>query len=529
MCKPLFLNYVLAGYPVLWIETYEEFRAITSFATEIRSIKEKYSLFSWDRIDGIKSFDLKKGVIASAPIDTGNAEIDLGDPIVCLAWSKENLPDNSILFLKDFHPYISKDQVWRKIRNIIPEFKARGRCLVIVSYTVQIPPELEKEVTVVPFVLPDADALKVVLKSICEAAGQTDDERKKLYPKDPEPVIEAAQGMTAFEAENAFAIALSEKKCFDPAVIRREKAAIVKKTGLLEVVDTDISVDDVGGLENLKYWLSARKDCFGEEARKFGITKPPKGALLLGVPGCGKTLTAKSTSRAWDRPLLRLDMGSVFGAYVGESESRIRQVLRIAEAVAPCVLFIDELEKAFAGTKEGDSDGHGTTKRVFGTVLTWMQDRTADVFIIATANDVTSLPAPLLRAQRFDVIFWVDLPGAKEREDILSIHLKKSGQDPTKFDLTKLSKTCETYSGAEIEVWVREAMIHAFHNKHQLTTQDMVDTIKEITPISQVMGADINASRDWAKRHGVKYASKTEPPQVEETSPLRKIASISPN
>lgn len=535
MCKPLFLNYVLSSYPLLWVETHEEFRAMTSFASELKSTKrtQNFQIFSWDCIDGIKAHQFKDGVLQSRPVQSG-VDLDLSDSLTCLSWAQKNLPEDSVLFLKDYHPWVIREPNVRKIRNMISDLKATCRSLVIISHTVRIPPELEKEITVIPFDLPGADSLKIVLKSICEAASRDSqgnivkEDVDKLYPKDTEEkVIRASQGMTSFEAENAFSVALTEKGCFDPAVIRREKAAVVKKTGLLEVMNTDVDLDQIGGLENLKEWLLARKVCFSDKAREFGIARRPRGALLLGVPGCGKSLMAKATSRILERPLLRLDVGTIFSAYQGESESRLRQVLRIAEAVAPCNLFIDELEKAFAGTKEGDSDGHGTTKRVFGTWLTWMQEHTEDVFIIATANDVTSLPAPLLRAQRFDVIFWVDLPGTKEREDILKIHLKKAKQDPAKFDLPKLAEACDTFSGAEIETWVQEAMVCAFARQAQaLATQDLMSTIKEVTPISQI--SDIQGSRDWAKSHGVKYASKVEPPKLEGVK-LRKIASVGLN
>ena len=504
---PVFKNYVLAGYPLLWTETHEEHRAMTMFAHEMETCKEKPSLYSWDRIDGIRLRGLKNGTLGSSKVEPKDKDDDLSDPLRGLVWAEEAMPENSILFLLDFHHYAKKDAICRKVRNLIPIFKSKGKVLVIISHAIEIPPELEKEVTVVPFKLPTADELQVVLKGICESA-------KAKFPNDPGPILEAALGMTSFEAENAFAASLIEKKGFDQDTIRREKAAIVKKSGLLEVLETNLSLEDVGGLETLKNWLIARSNCFSDKAREFGVT-PPKGMLLVGVPGTGKSLICKAVASAWHRPLLKMDMGKVFGSYVGESESRIRSCLATAEAVAPAILFIDELEKAFAGTSGGDSDGHGTTKRVFGTFLTWAADRTADVFIVATANDVSSLPQELLRSGRFDVTFWCDLPGSQQREEILSIHLSKTKRNAGKFDLKALANISENYTGAEIEVWVKEALIQAFHAGHELCTQDLQDTIHCVTPISRMMAGKIESSRKWAETHGVKMASLAAAPVLE--------------
>ena len=517
MCKPTFKNYILAGYPLLWLETYEEFRGMAVFANEVSSCKETYRMYSWDKCDGIKTVTYANGILtAKAPLahkpqltDLVKSEeeaVELQDPLIALDWADKRMPDNGILFLKDFHAYAKKDVVCRKIRNLIPVFKAKGKSLVIVSHTIDIPPEIEKEVTVVRFDLPDTTELRIVLKSVCESAKAPYPDGKDGRSTD-EPILEAALGMTSFEAENAFAVSMVEKKNFDRDVVRREKAAIVRKTGLLEVVETTETLEDIGGLENLKEWLILRQDCFTEKAREFGV-KPPRGTLLIGVPGCGKSLVSKAIATVWHRPLLRLDMGKVFGSYVGESEGNIRKCLQIAEAVQPCCLWIDELEKSFSGMSAGESDGHGTSKRVMGTVLTWLQEHTADVFVVATANNVNALPPELLR--RFDSKFWVELPTAKQREDILSIHLRKVKREAKKFALKELAQSCEGFSGAEIEVWVKEAVTTAYAAGHELTSKDLFDTAGEITPISRMMADDIKKSREWAKNRGIKMASKSE-------------------
>lgn len=502
--KPVFLNYVAAGYPLLWIQTHEEIRAITTFAKELSQDSEEYNLYSWDRVDGVKMRQFDKGVLKSAAVTVEG----LDDPFMVLEWanSEKGMPADSILFLQDFHHYVEKDQITRKIRNILPYFKATGKVLVITSHSIDLPDDIEKEVTPIQFKLPDVDELRITLKGICAAAKKGT--KKDMYPKDDLPVLEAALGMTSFEAENAFALTLREKQSFDLGVINREKAAIIKKTKLLEVVEVKETLDDVGGLDNVKNWLKTRENNFSKKAREFGI-RPPKGLLLGGLPGTGKSLAAKCTASVLNRPLLRLDMGRVFGSYVGESEANIRKCLDIADAVAPCVLLIDELEKSFAGTKGGsDSKGGGgeVSMRVYSTFLTWLQEKTSDVFIVATANNVAAIDEPLLR--RLNCIFWVDLPDANQREEIIAIHLRKAGRDPKNFDLKKLAKVSDKFSGSEIETWiVDETLPYSFAKGHELCDQDLIEVSKEVVPQAIMMAEDIAKYRKWAAEHRVKPAS----------------------
>ena len=472
--------------------------------------KSKYSFYSWDRIDGIRVMDLKNGTLTATKATTDEPT---DDPIMALDWAESinNMPDDSILFLKDFHHYAKKDAVSRKIRNLVPVFKSKGKVLVIISHLVDIPAELEKEVTVVRFSLPDTDDLRIVLKATCENGGAP-------YPKDDEPILKAALGMTSFEAENAFAVSLIEKKTFDESIVRREKAAIVKKTGLLEVIETDLSLKDVGGLDALKSWLKVRENCFTEKAHQYGI-RPPKGLLLVGVPGTGKTLSAKTIASIWHRPLLRMDVAKMYGQYVGESEGNIRKGLQIAEAVSPCILFLDELEKAFAGAKGDSSGDSGVGKRVFGSFLTWLSDKTSDVFVVATANNVTALPPELLRGGRFEAIFWVDLPDVDQRKEIIKIHLEKVGRKHENYDLDKLARVCKDFTGAEIEVWIREALVIAYSQGKDMGTDHLTELVSGITPIAKLMAADINSSRKWAQDHGVKYASSC---KIKEEEPLKR-------
>ena len=517
----LFLDKVKAGYPLLWVNTFEEFRVMTVFAKELQDHKDAYNIYTWDRCDGIVKKIMEDGVLKS------NQTIGDGivEPLDALNWATYNrdaksdatsMPENSILFLKDFHHYAKKDNISRKIRNLIPIMKSKGQVLVILSHTVDIPPEIEKEITVINFKLPGHEELKIVLKGVCE---NTD---TKYPKKDEEGILNAALGMTAFEAENAFSVSMVEAKKFDQAIIQREKAAIVKKTGLLEVMETGLDITDMGGMNDLKDWLLARSDCFSADARTYGLT-PPRGLLLVGPPGTGKSLTAKCTAKILKRPLLRLDVTKIYQSYVGQSEDNLRKCFHICEAVAPCVLFIDEIEKAFAGASGGTGDS-GVSKRIFGAFLTWLSDKTADVFIVATANSVEELPAPLLRGGRFDAIFWVDLPDDTQREEILSIHLRKVNRDPTLFDIKKLAEVSERFTGAEIEVWIRESMVYAWSKKEEFKTEHMIAKVKEISLIADLMTSQISESQEWAKARGVKKAyTKPVQPSIEATGKKRKI------
>ena len=498
MCsQPIFRDYVIAGYPLLWAESYEEFKVITQLVQEMKAYKSaEYNVYSWDMLQGIKKYTISNEGIPEVSLVETEEPLD---ELSILNWATNKMNEHSILVLKDYHKFTKAIPINRGLRNIVPLFRSCSKTLIILSPTVEIPLELEKEITVVQYPLPDMNELRIVLKAVC-----TDNDIG--YPTDDLQLLRSALGMTAFEAENAFAYSLtSTKGKLDQAIIQQKKADVVKKTGMLEVIETNVSLDDVGGLDNLKVWLKNRAGCFTEEARKFGI-KPPKGLLLIGTPGTGKSLTAKAVAASWNRPLLRLDMGKIFGSLVGESEANLRKCLHIAEATSPNLIWVDELEKAFAGVKGGSNDG-GVTKRVFGNFLTWLSEKTSDVFIIATANEVESLPAALLRGGRFDAIFWVDLPDEAQRIEILKIHLKKVGHTIEEEPLVWLAKASDGYSGAEIEVWIQESLVKAHATGSKLTAKIMQEVLPEITPISKLMSQEIESSRKWAEKQGVKLAS----------------------
>ena len=322
-----------------------------------------------------------------------------------------------------------------------------------------------------------------------------------LKPAELEKLVQAVQGLTLSEAENTFARAIVQNGTLDIGaidVILKEIKQIIRKSRLLEYFEVREEFAHIGGLELLKEWLGKRGKAFSEEARRYGLPQP-KGLLLLGVQGCGKSLTCKAISALWKLPLLRLDMGSIFGGIVGQSEENMRRAIKTAEAVAPCILWLDEIEKGMAGTQSSNISDGGTTARVFSTFLTWLQEKTKPVFVAATANTISMLPPELLRKGRLDEIFFVDLPNAAERREIFSIHLMKRMRDPAHFGLEELSALSSGYSGAEIEQTVAEALSEGFNQGREISQDDLKKALGALVPLSKTMREDIENLRKWAE------------------------------
>ena len=293
-------------------------------------------------------------------------------------------------------------------------------------------------------------------------------------------------------------MAVVETRGIDPKVIAREKARTLKRNGLVEVVEATTSLDDIGGIRQLQEWLQRRGGAFSASAKAYGLPAP-KGLLIVGIPGTGKSLTAKATAGAFGLPLLRLDMGRVFGGIVGQSEANLRSVIQTAEAIAPCVLWIDEIEKGFSGSKSSGSTDGGTSSRVFGSFLSWMQEKDQPVFVVATANDVSKLPPEFLRKGRFDEMFFVDLPDAQERAQIWDIVIKRHGRRPADFDTVVLSRACEQFTGAEIEAVFIDALHEAYAEGREPGPKDILDAMAHTVPLAQLMDGQIGALRHWAK------------------------------
>src|SRR5256885_12875842 len=394
-----------------------------------------------------------------------------------------DLVEPAIFIFKDFHPFLAKANyaVIRKLKEIALHLKNSHKTIVLVSPLMEIPAELEKEITVLNYPLPSREDLDELLERIIEEVKTFKQVTLDLDETSRERLLQAALGLTLGEAENVFAKILVKHERLDGDDVNEvlaEKQQIIRKSGLLEYYAATENFAHVGGLAVLKDWLNKRAVAFTREARAFGLPAP-KGILMLGVQGCGKSLCAKAVSNQWQLPLLRFDMGRMFNSLVGSSEENVRKAIAVAESVAPAILWVDEIDKAFAGVHgSGGSDG-GTTARVFGTFLTWLSEKTTSVFVVATANDISQLPPELLRKGRLDEIFFVDLPAEEERIDIFRIHLARRGRRPEDFDIDPLVEATKDFSGAEIEEAIISALYDAFYDGEQLTTEHILTVLSQ--------------------------------------------------
>jgi SpoVK/Ycf46/Vps4 family AAA+-type ATPase len=440
--KHKIINYIRAGYPGLYLVSPEEQRVAAEMTQIAKDLK--YSLVFWSAVDGL--VDVQKNTTSAA-----------NDPLEALIAIRD-LKEKTLILLRDFHLFLQDPNpiLIRQLKDVLQEAKTKSKTLIILGCRMVLPPELERELTVIEFALPGKAELGAVLAGIMESAAIKDMENDQR-----EKVIDAASGLTTIEAENAFALSVVQFKNIDPVTVAKEKAQAVKKNGLLELIETKENLDSIGGLDVLKEWLLKRRYAFGQKAIEYGLPTP-KGLLILGIAGTGKSLTAKATAKIFGVPLLKLDAGRIFAGLVGQSESNLRAVIQTAEALAPCCLCIDEVEKGFSGTKSSNSTDGGTSARVFGSFLSWLQDKNAQVFVVATANDVSQLPPEMLRKGRFDELFFVDLPNELERKAIWDIQIGKHGRDPKDFDLVQLAKATEGLTGSEIEQVFIEALYLAF-------------------------------------------------------------------
>jgi AAA+ superfamily predicted ATPase len=480
---------VRARYPLVYLVTSEEQRTEAILA-QLAETHGK-ALIGWSVTAGFRRLGGSK---------TGQAPADAKEPREALA-AIEKLAEPSLVVLKDFHPYLSDPVVVRAVRELAHALKSTYTTVVLLSPTLVIPPEIEKEVSVLDVPLPTYRDLLQLLKEIVGVLRQGGRARVELTKEEADQLIKAALGLTLSEAENAFAKAIAHDSRLsrdDVALVLEEKRQVIRKSGLLEYHPTDQQLANVGGLDLLKAWLARRGTAFSEAARRFGLPEP-KGLLLLGVQGCGKSLTAKAIAAQWRLPLLRLDMGRIFSGLVGSSEENLRRAIRVAESVAPAVLWIDEIEKGLSGIhSSGTSDG-GVTARVAGTLLTWLQEKTAPVFVVATANRIEQLPPELLRKGRFDDIFFIDLPALPERREIFEIHVRRRGRDPSAHDLDALARRAAGFSGAEIEQAVVSALYEAFAEGKELLPAHLERAVSEALPLSTTMREEIDRLRDWAR------------------------------
>jgi SpoVK/Ycf46/Vps4 family AAA+-type ATPase len=406
---------------------------------------------------------------------------------------------------------------------VASSLKNTYKTIVIVSPMFEMPPELEKDITIIDFDLPRENDFAALLDRIVEEVKGNPKLNINVNVAMREQIVHSLLGLTLSEAENVVAKTLVKHRGLGKQsleVINAEKKQIIRKSGLLEYYDAEETMESVGGLDSLKSWLLKRSVVFSDQARSFGLPAP-KGVLLLGVQGCGKSLMAKTISRIWQLPLLRFDVGRVFGSLVGSSEQNVRRAIQVAESVAPVVFWVDEIDKAFRGSRgSGASTDAGTSSRVFSTFLTWLSEKKSPVFVIATANDISALPPELLRKGRFDEIFFVDLPSSLERRDIFRVHLAKRRMDPATFDIETLVRNSEGYSGAEIEEAIISAMFDAFYDKQELTTDRVLNSLRQTVPLSRTMKEDIDELRKWAASRA---RPATSPEAAQDSESRRKL------
>lgn len=497
-----------ARFPLLYVETWEEDRAleeITAVAVNPEHVRTPRDVHVWSRTGGLTH----NGTVARStqePITALNLVMASDKP--------------SIYVFRDLHVDLghanrpADPAVVRRLRDIATWARTSSVpvTVILVAPVLQIPVELEKNITVMDFTLPTERELEQLLKEmVASNASVTVDAGEE----DMERLVKAAVGLTSSEAENAFARAMAYDGKLDASdieVIVEEKRQTIRKSGVLEFIPTGPTFDDVGGLDNLKRWLIKRNNAWLAAAADYGVP-PPKGVLISGVPGCGKSLTAKCVASLWELPLLRMDIGRIFSGLVGSSEQNMRSALRTAESIAPSILWIDEIEKGFGGADGGSGDS-GTSQRVFGTFLTWMQEKKSPVFVIATANNIDRLPAEFLRKGRFDEIFFVDLPTTSERSRIWAVHLAKAlttaagGQ--LKGDaatLERLAALTEGFSGAEIEQAVVTALFDAYAERRPLTEADLATAVSTTVPLSVTQREQILRIREWADLRAVAATS----------------------
>ncbi|MEA5534045.1 AAA family ATPase [Crocosphaera sp. XPORK-15E] len=482
-----------ACYPLIYIPTTEEERVEVGIIQCAQKMSNR-AVYIWDFVDGYQD-------------NPNNEGVGRRNPLQALEFV-EKLPNNvgGIFILRDFQRFLEDVSISRKLRNLARSLKSQPKNIIIVSPQVEIPPELTEVFTVVDFPLPTTTEIKVEIQRLLGSTGQS------LSDTLLDELVRASQGLSLERIRRVLTRCIASHGRIEPEdveLILEEKRQSIRQTQILDFYPATEQISDIGGLDNLKDWLLRRGGAFSEKARAYGLPHP-RGLLLVGIQGTGKSLTAKAISHHWHLPLLRLDVGRLFGGLVGESESRTRQMISLAEALAPCVLWIDEIDKGFAGV-DGKGDG-GTTSRVFGTFITWLAEKKSPVFVVATANNIKALPPEMLRKGRFDEIFFVGLPTQEEREAIFNVHLSRLRPHNLKnYEIKRLAYETPDFSGAEIEQTLIEAMHLGFSQNRDFTTDDILEAASQIIPLARTAQEEIEFLQNWAAAGKARLASRNSP------------------
>jgi hypothetical protein len=479
-----------ARYSLIYVPTLEEER-VEKLIAECAKRQGNRSVYIWDFVDGYQG----------NPNDVGFGR---RNPLQALEFV-EKVPASvpAVFILRDFYRFLDDISIARKLRNLNRLLKSQPKNIVIVSPQLQIPHDLSEVLTVIEFPLPTIEEIRSEITRLLATTGKT------LEGRVLDDLVQSCQGLSIDRIRRVLARAIAthgELQSDDIELILEEKQQTIRQTQILDFYPTQERISDIGGLDNLKEWLLRRGGAFSEKARQYGLPHP-RGLLLVGIQGTGKSLTAKAIAHHWHLPLLRLDVGRLFAGLVGESESRTRQMIQLSEALAPCILWIDEIDKAFSGLDgRGDS---GTTNRVFGTFITWLAEKTSPVFVVATANNIQSLPPELLRRGRLDEIFFVGLPSQEERREIFAVHLSRLRPHNLKsYDLDRLAYETPDFSGAEIEQMLVEAMHTAFSQNRDFTTDDILEAASQIIPLARTAQEQIQFLQDWAASGKARMASR---------------------
>lgn len=497
---------IQAGSPIIQIISHETLRIRAEVFKAANNTSK--SVYIWDRTKGLREYNGTTFV---------EIENDYKQPHEILELFHDNGDDtvainNCIFLLEDFHPNLQEHEynLINRLRNFAISVAGGeiDNCTLILSQPYPLlPSELEKDIQVMTLPLPDIEDLEKIIR---QTKKRFDIDERDFQPT--QRLLESALGLSTSEAQLAFAKAACEKKRLTESEIQlivSEKEQVIRKSGHLEYFHPKATLNDIGGLDNLKSWLNRRKESFGEDAKNYGL-ETPRGVLLLGLPGTGKSLAAKAVANAWQLPLLRLDMGKIYGGIVGQSEDNMRQALQLAETLSPSILWVDEIEKGLSGMQSSGSSDGGTTARVLGSFLTWMQEKEKPVFVVATANNIAQLPPELLRKGRVDEIFFVDLPVESDRIEIINIHLKNRDRldDFTEAEIEKIAFISRGFTGAELEEAVKEAMFLAFDAGDQLDFKHLQTAVEQTSPLSLTMHEVISNTREWAKGRAVPASNK---------------------
>jgi len=483
------LNLTLrARYPLIYIPSAEEERVESAIQAVAKLLDRQ--VYLWDFVDGYQSVG-------------SDAGMGKRNPLQALEFV-EKIQRGAVFILRDFDRFLEDVAIARKLRNLGRRLKAESQNIIMIATGINIPEYLREVITILEFPLPQAPEIRAEISQISANIGV------KLEVSVLEELVRSAQGLSLERIRRVLAKAIAEHGQLQPEdveLILIEKRQTISQTQILEFYPSRSEITDIGGLDNLKEWLLRRGNSFSERARQYGLPHP-KGLLLAGIQGTGKSLTAKAIAHHWHLPLLRLDVGRLFAGLVGESESRTRQMIQLAEALSPCVLWIDEIDKAFNSGTDGRGDS-GTTGRVFGTLLTWMAEKNSPVFIVATANNIRQLPPELLRKGRFDEVFFVGLPTQIERQQIFTVHLNKvRGHNLRAYDCDRLAYETPNFSGAEIEQAIIEAMHLGFSQNRDFTTEDILEAVSQIVPLAQTAQKEIQLLQEWAASGKARLASR---------------------